>query len=324
MPDRPKGHPEFLAAWIAATGATKPLDRRPTAGTVGALVVAFLASAAYQNLAPSTRGYMRRGLEHIRLVWGEGRANTLDTRVIMADLSKLKPHPANNRLRAWKALCRWGFQEAALLEFDPAAPIVKRVGAKSTGHTPWTREDVAAFRDRWPHDTPQRMAFELIHRTAASIVDACNVGPGMVRDGWLRYTRQKSGSAAVCPMTAATSPAWFEHDDHLAMCVSAQPRHMTYLVTADGAPRSVKAASQWFAAACREAGLKGKTAHGLRKHRAAVFQENGAAADKRMAILGHETASEARRYSASADLVKTVSGTDISNSFPTQESKSLN
>jgi integrase len=228
-------------------------------------------------------------------------------------LSKLSPNPANLRLRAWKAMCKWAFQEAALLDKDPAASVRKRVVPKSDGFTAWTREDVAAFRAYWPHDTEERMAFEVIHRTAAAVVDACKIGPGMVRDGWLFYERQKSGSPAVCPMTAETSPPWFEHDEHLAMCLAAHPRHLVYVMTKLGKARSHKSVSQWFAAACRQAGIEGKSAHGLRTHRAAVFQENGASAEQRMAILGHETASEAKDYAASASLARTVWGTPISN-----------
>ncbi|WP_164882344.1 tyrosine-type recombinase/integrase [Paenirhodobacter populi] len=324
MPDRPKSHPEFLSAYVAATGGKTIPPHRPGPGTIGAAVVAFMSSAAFHNLSGSTKAYMRRNLEAIRRTWGNAKTADLESRHIRADLSKLEPHPANTRLRAWRALCKWAFNEAALMDNDPAAPVARRVTPKSDGHKTWTRDEVAAFRHRWGYGTKQRLAFELIHRTGAAIVDACKLGPGMVRDGWLHYRRQKSGSDAVCPMTAVASPAWFEHDDHLDKCLSAHPRHMSYIVTASGAPRSHKASSQWFAAACRDAGLEGLSAHGLRKHRASVFQENGATEDQRMAILGHETASEARHYSKAADLKKTVTGTAFSNSeakLPTSASK---
>lgn len=314
MPDKPKTSPEFLAAYLQHTGQKVLAPAKPATGTINAAVTLFLASASYQNMAASTRAYMRRNLEAIRATWGTARAADLQSKHIRADLAKLSPNPANMRLRAWKALCKWAFNEAALMDSDPAAPVVRRVTPESDGHQTWTRADVSKFRARWPHDTVQRLAFEVIHRTGASIVDAVQIGPGMVRAGWLHYRRQKSGSDAVCPMTAETAPKWFEHDDHLDRCIAAQPRHMTYMVTAAGAPRSHKAASQWFAAACRAAKLDGLTAHGIRKHRASVFLENGASEEQRMAILGHETASETRRYSKAADLKKTVWGTAISNS----------
>lgn len=313
MPDRPKGHPEFLEAYVAATGGKSLPPLRPCSGTIAAAVVSFMASAAYQNLAAGTRSYMRRNLEAISRTWGHARTADLESKHIRADLSKLQPHPANMRLRAWRAMCKWAFNEAALMDRDPAAPVARRITPDSEGHKTWSREDVAAFRAKWPHATPQRLAFELIHATGASMVDACKIGPGMIKDGWLHYRRQKSGSDAVCPMSAATAPIWFEHSPHLELCIAAQPKHRTYMVTAQGTPRSHKASSQWFAAACRAAGLIGLTAHGLRKHRASLFQENGASEDQRMAILGHETASEARHYSKAADLKKTVGGTTISN-----------
>ncbi len=73
------------------------------------------------------------------------------------------------------------------------------------------------------------------------------------------------------------------------------------------------------------AGLdSGKTAHGIRKGRSAMFKENGTVADQRMAILGHETEDEATRYSKSADLQKTVTGTEkfqLLKQVPTQDHK---
>jgi integrase len=309
MPDLPKSHPGFLAAWLAAMGPQKPGPQKPLTGTIGALAAAYMASAAYQNLAPGTRAYLRLHLEAIRTTWGTARADTLEPRHIRADLASLSPHPANMRLKAWRAMCKWGFAEAALLPANPALQVAKRVTPRSDGFTPWTRDDVARFRAFWPHHTAQRMAFEVLHRTGAAIADACQIGPAMVRDGWLQYRRAKTGSAAVCPMTADTAPGWFEHDDHLALCVAAQPRHTVWIVTGQGAAKSRKSASQWFSAACRKAGIDGKTAHGIRKFRAGVFKENGASADQRMAILGHETDAEARRYSAGASLVRTVTGT---------------
>lgn len=323
MPDLPKTDPGFLAAWLAAMGPQKEPGAKPLTGTIGALIVAYMASAAYQNMAAGTRAYMRLNLEAIRKTWGNAQASTLEPRHIRADLAKLAPHPANMRLKAWRAMCKWGFHEAALLDTDPAAIVRKRATPKSDGFTPWTREDVAAFRARWPHDTAQRMAMEVIHRTGAAIVDAVQIGPGMVKDGWLRYTRQKSGSVAICPMTAATAPAWFEHDDHLDLCIAARPRHMLYIVTETGKQRSVKAASHWFSAACRAAGLVDKTAHGLRKYRAEVLRENGASTDQRMAILGHETAAEARHYSSGADLVRVVSDFQLTNQTSNSNGESV-
>ncbi|WP_353615352.1 tyrosine-type recombinase/integrase [Thalassobius sp. I31.1] len=144
--------------------------------------------------------------------------------------------------------------------------------------------------------------------------DTCSLNRSMVDEaGWLTYKRQKSGSTAMVPFYVA-GPDWFEGTDDLALCLAAEEKHDTFLTTEHGKPRSQKAAGDWFSKAARAAGLaEGKTAHGIRKGRAAIFKESGASADQRMAVLGHETESEALHYSKSADLRRTIEGTQNSN-----------
>ena len=122
------------------------------------------------------------------------------------------------------------------------------------------------------------------------------------------------------PVEGAVGPAWFEADEHLARCIALAPRHAVFITTRNGAAKSQKSAASWFSRACNEAGLPDLSAHGIRKYRASVFKENGAAADQRMAVLGHETESEAKRYSRAADLKKTILGTEV----PTQSEPSSN
>lgn len=311
MPDVHMSDPKFLVAYVAASEGKAPVPSEThRTGTLGAGIRAYEASDLFLALAPSTRASWRRMLTDIRRRYGAVKLGDLRAKHIRIDLARLDPHPANNRRKVWRAMGRF-WQERGLVDDDPAVTVRARLTPKTDGHEPWTREDVADFRKYWPHDSAQRLAMELMHRTCASIGDACQLGPGMVKDGWLYYKRQKSKSQATCPMIGG--PDWFEPSDHLEKCLSASPRHMTYIITAYGAPRSSKAAAQWFSRACKEAKVE-KTAHGLRKHRASVFKENGASTEQRMAILGHETEGEAQRYSKSADLQKVITGTEMSNS----------
>lgn len=317
MPDFPPDHPEFLRAYAEATarlgGNTGPAVTHAT-GTIGAGIRAFLASDEFLARAASTREVWRRMLEKIETDYGTGRMADLRSRHIRTDLARLDPHPANNRLKVWRALGRW-WVDAGLIEDDPAEPVRPRTTPKTSGHTPWTRDDIAAFRERWPYDTPQRLAMELIYWTGTRRSDAVRLGPGMIdASGWLVYTQIKTGGRVALPFTAP-APDWAEPDDHLARAIAARPdKHMTWIVTATGRPRSVKAFGAWFASAARAAGLTGKTAHGLRKLRASVMRENGASTDQRMAWLGHESASEAEDYSESADRRRIISGTQSAHS----------
>ena len=307
MPDLPPDDPRFLKAYVKASGHN--VEPRPRTGTIAAAVLAYEKSDHFISLAQTTREQRRRVMRDIRRKVKGATLADLRSRHIRQDLAAFTANTANNRLKVWRAMGRW-WLDAGLIEDDPAVAVRRRATPKTDGYEAWTADDVAMFRAHWPHDTQQRLAFELMFRTCASIGDACRLGPQMVKDGWLTYTRSKSGSVAVIPMLDA--PDWFGMDDHLERCLDAAPRHMTYIVTSWGAPRSHKGASQWFSRASTAAGIApNKAAHGIRKYRAAQFLEGGANAEQRMAVLGHDTRTEAARYSKSADLKKVISRTEV-------------
>ena len=314
LPDLPMNDQGFLAAYLAAEkgeALTKPAARYGS-GTIGAGVAAFLASDAFLARADSTRAAWRRGCGDIASRYGGARVADLQPRHIATDLSRLSPNPANNRLKLWRALCRF-WQDVGLTSIDAARPVRKRQAPASDGHTPWTDDDCAAFRARWPIGTPQRLAFELARQTGAAVVDLVALGPGHVRDGWLTYTRSKSGTICTVPMLCPPLP-WYPDSADLRACLDRAPRHMTWLTTAQGASRSHKATSQWFSAAARAAGIEGKGAHGLRKWLAIYMAERGATPEQRMAILGHESSAQTRAYSKTADARRIIAGTDFGKS----------
>jgi integrase len=227
-------------------------------------------------------------------------------RHIRKELSRFEPHPANNRLKAWRGFTRW-LVDVGRLDTDPAREVRKPKIPESDGFTAATWEDALAFRRHWPVGTGQRMALEVILRTGASIGDMCRLGSHMVEDGWLSYERGKSGSMAMIPWEHP--PAWARGDE-LDACLGGH-RHLLFLVTATGKPRSEKAAAAWFSHACTEAGLPHLSAQSFRKLKAARMKELGATPEQRMAILGHDTKAEASRDAKSADLRKVISGTSL-------------
>jgi site-specific recombinase XerD len=322
MPDAPKDSHQFLQAYVRISGeAPAPKPRTFGADSLGAGVTAYLGSSAYHGMANSTKERWRPRCDDIRHRYGSARLEDLSARNIKKDLSAYEGHSRNNRLKVWRSLCSY-WDEMGDIDINVALQVAKSKTEDTGGFTPWTRDDFAAFRDHWPIGTKQRLAFELMYRTCAAIGDACNLTRGQVKDGWLTYTRQKSKSTATCPFDVA-GPEWFGATDDLQACLAVEPQHITFMTTKGGKSRSPKAASSWFSKAATAAGIDlDKAAHGIRKGRAAMFKENGASADQRMAILGHETESEATRYSKSADLRRTVQGTEkfqLSEQVPTSK-----
>lgn len=312
LPDLPKDDPRFVAAWAAAVDA-KPLlpKRQPRKGTIAAGVLAYRASQRFKDLAPGTREYRNRILAKIEADYGTALMQDLEPRHIRADMRKFAPHAANHRLKVWRALCALWTKDD-MIEQDPAKLVSKPDLPSSDGHTPWTRDDVEAFRTHWPIGTMQRLALELILHTGAAIGDAVKLGPGNIKDGWITYKRGKTGVQATCPLDEC--PDWFEPSPHLRACIDAAPRQMVFLSTAAGHSRSVKAARQWFAKAARDAGIEGKTAHGVRKLRAIMMAEAGATTEERMVIMGHDTTAQTREYSKTADAKRLIMGGKTFNS----------
>lgn len=317
LPDLPPQDPRFLAAYAAILGGDAPVKQPVISGTIAAGIIAFMRSDKYLGVSENTRRVWRRGLDDMRSRYGAGRAAHLTARHIRQDLDRLTPNPANQRLKIWRALCAW-WLERDLIDTDPAVTVKARKAPASDGHTPWTDGDVGTFRAFWPLESPERLAMELLQWVGSRMSDACRHSEAQIgRDGWLTYTQQKTGTICAVPIRTA-APGWSDPATlaHLQAAIDARPtRHMAFMVTGYGKPRSVKAASSWFARAARQAGIEsGKSAHGLRKYRSILMTENGAGKDQRMAWLGHETESEASRYSKGADRKRIIAGTQNANS----------
>lgn len=311
LPDLPHDDPQFLAAYLAALAGAPA--RRDPAGSIAAACTAYLASPRFGALRPSYRLLIRREVDAIRDQAEDAQLRHLKTRHIRDDLRPLAPHAASKRLKAWRAICRHAI-EAGDLQDDPSHGIRTPQAASSDGHEPWTAQDVAAFRARWPIGTRERAAMELLHWTGARRSDVVTLGRGMIdRDGVLRFRQGKTADWAYVPWTCPLPDyaAHMEADRRLAVeAVEATgDRHMTWICQGRGGPRSVKAFGGFFGDACRAAGLT-KSAHGLRKTRAIALAESGGTPHQIGAWTGHATLSEIERYTRKADRRRAVMGAE--------------
>jgi integrase/recombinase XerD len=309
LPDLPVSDPEFIAAWAEAMKQAK--GKQPArAGTLAHLITAFLKSPGYLCKSAAYRAVIGR---HLALIEGKGgHAYAADLRQghIKADLARLAPAVAQARLKAWRLLCAYGADVNAM-RANPSDGIAKPRLAPSAGHEPWLRDEVDAFRARWPIGTVQRAIFEMLHWTGCRIGDAVRVGPGMVnRSGVLVYRQAKTGDDAFCPWTCPL-PAFADHADRDMMhqALLATRGQMTFLATRDGRPRSAKAIGGDVSKAARLAGVQ-KSAHGLRKTRAIALAEGGASALEIGAWTGHQSLGEIAHYTRGFERMRAVMGTE--------------
>lgn len=323
LPDLPEDHPGFLAAYVKAAEAHGLTGLKPRApivsGSLAAEIELYKRSDAFALLAPSTRAVRRRTLDAIATTYGHGRIRDFAARHVEKDLDKLSGHARNNRLKVWRGFGIW-LKDAKRVTADPTLGAAKAKVAKSDGHEPWSADELTKFRERWPLDTVERLAFELIFWTGARVSDAVRLGAGHVdREGWLAFRQQKTGGQVWVPY-ARELPEFAEalasDLDLLKAAIAARPDpQFTFLHTAKGSARSPKAVSQWFAKKARAAGLTARTAHGLRKSRTIALVEAQATTHQVGAWTGHESLKEiegyARKFSRRQALTRTKQGPEV-------------
>ena len=64
-------------------------------------------------------------------------------------------------------------------------------------------------------------------------------------------------------------------------------------------------------------------AHGIRRHRASLFRENGASADQRTASLGHATIEQTNECANAADLQEIVTEMPNTNPVPNRPEEEI-
>lgn len=278
--------------------------RGPQSGTLGWLVVAYEASAAFAELEPSTRRTRRRLMaamldEPVHPGAAETYAGfplprlTLRALEVLRDRRRDRKGTANDRVKALRALFRWA-AAARHVRPDPALGLAK-LRVVSAGRHAWTLEEVARFEARHPLGTMACLALRLMLYTGARRSDAVRLGRQHLREGTLAWTAYKNRHRYPTEITAVVLPPLAE-----ALAATATG-DMVFLTTAAGRPFSIAGFGNWFRARCTEAGLPHCSAHGLRKAGAALAAEEGASAHMLMSMFGWRSLAEAERYTKAAE-----------------------
>jgi integrase/recombinase XerD len=304
---RQKGHPkrrlpglpgseEFLQAYSAALHSSEPRPRTAATlkGSFGHLCKAYYASATFKALDASTQSWRRRALDAICEQHGDKPIARMQSKHVrmLRDEKANTPGAARNRLKALRALFRWGL-EAGEATNDPTRDV-KPLPHRSEGHHSWTADQVRAFEDRHPVSSKARLAMALLLYTACRREDVVRLGPQHVRGGRVRYRQAKNEHRNPIDVDIPL------HPDLSAIINATLTRHLTFLVTEYGKPFSAAGFGGKFREWCDEAGLPHCSAHGLRKATASRLAERGATAHEIMAVTGHQSLAEVERYTRAA------------------------
>ena len=290
------GSEEFMRAYAEGLAEQTPRTEigasRTAAGSVNAMVVGYIASAAFHNLAPGSQAQYRRIFEGLRREHGNRSIATLERKhvVMMVDAKAKTPVAARDFLRCLRLLITYAIS-IGVRHDDPTTGVRVKL-PKSDGFHTWTEDEIAAFEAAYPIGTKPRLALALLLNIAARCSDAVRIGRGNVRGGMLHYAQQKTGTKLTIPISTVLAAA---------INAGAAADAMVFLVNEYGRAFTAKGFGKWFTAQCERVGLKGLSAHGLRKAGCRRLAEAGCSANEIAAVSGHASLREVERYTRAAD-----------------------
>lgn len=294
LPGNP-GSKAFATAYEAALAEMRPAATSVKEGprSMGAAIAEYYLSVEFKAKRATTQKGYRNVLEKFRREYGCDKVLDFEPTHLEAIFHQMADTPAqaSNLRKRLKSV----FKVAKRLGWIASNPIEKteKVEYKTKGFTPWSEDDIAAYRKHWATGTRERLALEILLCTGLRRSDAVSFGPQHVSGGY----------ASVVQTKTATRLKIRVHTDlarELALCGKALP----YLRTQYGKPFTEHGFTKWFRERAEMAGLTGRTPHGLRKAAGRRLAEAGCSEKQIAAVLGHSSPATAAVYTRDADQAK--------------------
>lgn len=295
------GSKEFNAAYQTALSgnytSTPKLEgpRRGNSGSFKWLCESYFSSSDFKQLDPRTQKVRRNTLDSLCKTYGSAPIKELNRKHVAKLLhAKLdRPEAANTLLKALRQVLAFGVKNDVLDK--NVASDVAYLKSNSNGFEPWTEEEICQFEKTHPLGSKARLALALLLYTGQRRSDIVKLGRQHVRDGAITLTQHKNRKRKPVTLTIPII-------EELRSVLDQSPcGDLTFLVNDFGRPFTADGFGNKFRDWCRRAGLQNKSAHGLRKAAGARMAEAGCSDREIMAVLGHRTAKEVTRYTASAE-----------------------
>jgi integrase len=298
LPGAP-GSAEFMDAYSKALEAAPKTtieigSGRTLSGSVNAMIVGYLGSAAFGQLALTSQRQYRRILDELRGKHGEHSIAALERRhvALLIEAKAATPAAARDLLRCLRLLVRHAIK-LGIRQDDPTIGIRVKM-PKTDGFKTWTEDEIAAFEAAYPIGTKPRLALAFLLGTALRAGDVVRVGRSHFRNGSICGVVQQKTGAALPPIPISADLA-------AAINAAAPSQHVVFLVNELGRSFTAKGFGKWFTAQCERIGLRGLSPHGLRKAACRRLAEAGCSANEIAAISGHKSLNEVARYTRAVD-----------------------
>jgi integrase len=287
------GTPEFDAEYQAAIAG---LPARQTAkddratGTLAWLVERYREVGAWTNLSLATRRQRENIFKQVQKTAGKQSIAKITTASIMAGRDRRQDTPARHFLDAMRGLFRWAVK-AKLVASDPTVGVDNPPRPKTDGFAVWSDDDIAAYEKRWPIGTRQRVWLDVLVYTGLRRGDAVRFGRQHIRNGVGSIKTEKNDTPVTLPILPV-----------LSKTLEAGPcGDLTFIAGENGRLLTKESFGNLFRKACRAAGLRDRSAHGLRKAAATRAANAGATVPQLEAIFGWNGGTMAALYTRAAD-----------------------
>lgn len=287
------GTEDFNEQYRAAL-AGKPLVRTaPGAGTLQWLYERYQETTAWSDLSEATRRQRQNILKGVMDKSGNENCSAISQEDIEAgkDDRRNTPAQARNFLDAMRGLFRWA-KKAKHVTVDPTDGVNNPLRAyDGPGFHAWSLDDLAAYYAKWPVGTRQRVWIDVLLYTGLRRGDAVVVGRQHIKDGLITLKTEKTGTEVYIPVRP-----------QLAATLQAGPTaDLAFICGAAGKPLTKETFGNLFKAACIDAGLEDRSAHGVRKLSATIVADNEGTEAELEALYGWHGGQMASRYTRSAN-----------------------
>lgn len=297
-----------------------PAARRAIPGTVDALIASYRQSPKWKDKGARTQLVQGRKLDRF--------ADTLDRNgrrygawpvksITVAMLEKVlgrmheTPAAANDLRKVLSGLMAHAVRTDAILE-NPV-PYTTRF-KEGPGHPDWSEDDIARYRARHGYGTMARLTMELALNVAGRRCEVALLERSNIVGGRITVAHAKDNNATSVPISREAQAA-------MDAMPAAPIRHL--ILTQFGKPFTVAGLGNKMRQWCDEAGLEGRSLHGLKKAQSRRLAESGASDAQGRAVTGHKKDSTFAYYAAAANRTQLADAamSNLSTRFDVQPSQ---
>jgi integrase len=297
------GTPEFEEAYQAALdGKSPPPAAKASRGSLEWLWMLYRQTGAWTDeLSAATRKQRGNIMRKVIATGGNQPLSKITTTSIKAGVERRKPYAARHFVDTLRGMFKWAVS-VQHVKSDPTTGIsVKK--PKTKGFPVWSEEELEIYERRWPLDTRERVMFGVYAFTGLRRGDAAILGKQHIRKTTVMIDGQPVEQSIIMldtekNDTRVTLPVLPE----LAEILAAGPLgELSIIANKRGQPMSKETIGNLFRKAVRAAGIKNRSAHGIRKAAATRAAYNGANIQTLNAIFGWKGNQMAILYTEAAD-----------------------